>query len=1005
MVISPNDFSLWARLTGNKYPSTPRERAQKGPEVQRFIQNLGKEGMLGGKQEEEQKKKKGLPEKLATGALIAGGIVAGVAAARDPRVQNVAQRAGSATKDKIKDFLVNFSEPRDVDVDIVDASGDVTPNPIEQQSNIAPQLTGTSAAGRLTSIGDNQVRDPELGLVTFDKGATPEQINNILTSIKMDRKLDRKAREGTLTRKDERQFLKKELTRSGTTPQELFGTDTIDNYLDQMASQGAFKNEQKPVAVDRFTPLSEGKTSFTEGAISKEDPYGDISNLGQRVDRTYRKYLSNLKPEDAAKTRESLIRGAARERDYALGYMNARARGRTDEQAAITGRKFAGYDLSPAVKPQTPFREALSNLKIASTVPAKIDDLLKLVETGPQIILPEKAQKINDGSSAIVLAGGGNNTNVIPTMGATIGGPSLTDQLATKMAVDNALDTIRATNEPKTLVGPYQAAPIKGITIAGPSNIQRPGPDTVVERNKAGDITFTGDANYFPGQRELPIIYSTQRGTNEQLRRREFTPEQVRRLTEPKQEFSPEPPSDPTSREARMDRLEQSMAETRALGANLARTGELLSNAATGKYLPGLPGSITRLVPGTDRFDSARAIGYSSIPGVDAKITNPNFQNTVTLPGSIERALPTSKRIFYRTDSEGRPIPETVQERDERKAIITTPKGGGGRKAGETAGPPRSPLDTLIIQAQNPAGMMTTTRPVFEEIDNTSNRSFVNPVQSGGLEQSPPDFGQPSVSGRSIGKYGVELGDIPQASEFQTPTESPTSFTQAPGRARGPIDIVVSGGRANNNKFDTRTGGGYEGFKAEMDNIIGQMGIPESKTINIISGGASGVDSYAAQYANEKRQQGANFTSEITKADWSKGGTLPPAAPGQKPVPDLPGKPGNYDPKAGGARNQRMINKAEAAIVFDGGTGTEDFTRRAERKQKTSRFPVYNASDMGGSKNRFAGESFDVARELQKIQTNQNVSPEQRRINASNFLKNLETDAILRSIDYSDRPY
>ena len=295
MAISPNDFSLWARLTGNKYPSTPRERAQKGPEVQRFIQNLDKEGMLGGKQEEQKKKEKGLPEKLATGALIAGGIAAGVAAARDPRVQNVAQRAGSATKDKIKDFLVNFSEPRDVDVDIVDASGDVTPNPREQQANVAPQLTGTSAAGRLTSIGDNQVRDPELGLVTFDKGATPEQINNILTSIKMDRKLDRKAREGTLTRKDERQFLKKELTRSGTTPQELFGTDTIDSYLDQMASQGAFKNEKKPVAVDRFTPLSEGKTSFTEGAISKEDPYGDISNLGQRVDRTYRKALSELK--------------------------------------------------------------------------------------------------------------------------------------------------------------------------------------------------------------------------------------------------------------------------------------------------------------------------------------------------------------------------------------------------------------------------------------------------------------------------------------------------------------------------------------------------------------------------------------------------------------------------------------------------------------------------------------------------------------------------------------
>ena len=62
MVISPNDFSLWARLTGNKYPSTPEERAKKGPEVQNFIQNLDKEGMLGGKEPEQPKKEKNLAE-------------------------------------------------------------------------------------------------------------------------------------------------------------------------------------------------------------------------------------------------------------------------------------------------------------------------------------------------------------------------------------------------------------------------------------------------------------------------------------------------------------------------------------------------------------------------------------------------------------------------------------------------------------------------------------------------------------------------------------------------------------------------------------------------------------------------------------------------------------------------------------------------------------------------------------------------------------------------------
>ena len=180
-----------------------------------------------------------------------------------------------------------------------------------------------------------------------------------------------------------------------------------------------------------------------------------------------------------------------------------------------------------------------------------------------------------------------------------------------------------------------------------------------------------------------------------------------------------------------------------ALGANLARTGELLSNAATGKYLPGLPGSITRLVPGTDRFDSARAIGYSSIPGVDAKITNPNFQNTATLPGSIEAALPTSKRLFYEQDSEGNTNSTNFRRsyRDERPMITTLPKGSGGRKAAFTAGPPRSPLDTLIAEARSGNRGITRTRPVFEQIDNTSNRSFVNPVQSGGLEGSPPDFG------------------------------------------------------------------------------------------------------------------------------------------------------------------------------------------------------------------------------------------------------------------------
>ena len=557
MVISPNDFSLWARLTGNKYPSTPAERAKKGPEVQNFIQNLGKEGMLGGKEAEEPKKEKNLGEKIATGALIAGGVAAAVAAGRDPNINNFVRRTGSTAKDKVGDFLRNIAGPRIIDRDIVDASYDVTPNPREQQSNVA--LTQKSL--------------PE----------GPSLIQRI--------------------------------------------------------------EQKRAEMVDSFKPAVTGKTFQTSGAISGDNIYGDIGDAKLRARRTFGPTIDALKEidpgrKDLGRMGNKMLTQAQQDRDFDLAYIIARNKGLDDTNAVRLARETAGFDGSATIGKPTEYRELLGTLKTSSPIKPRVDDLLKLVETGPQIILPEKAQKINDGSSAIVLAGGGNNTNVIPTMGATIGGPSLTDQLATKIEVDNIMDRVRANTK---LYGPYDAriggpVPITGVTSTGLK-------------------TFVQD---------------------DKLRRMEPTPEAVRSLTEPKQEFSPEPPSDPTSREARMDRLEQSMAETRALGANLARAGELLSNAATG-----VPGSSSRsvLVPGTTRFDSARAIGYSSIPGVDAKITNPNFQNTAILPASIEGALPTSKRIFYRTDSEGRPIPETVQERDERKAITTTPKGGGGRKA------------------------------------------------------------------------------------------------------------------------------------------------------------------------------------------------------------------------------------------------------------------------------------------------------------------------------------
>ena len=141
MPVSPTDFSLWARLTGNRYPSNAEEKARIAPDVHRFIQNMDKQGAVGVSNPKEKENKDNLGTKIAKGALVAGGIAAGIAAARDKRVQDIAQRAASTTRNKIDDFLVNLGRAQDVDVDIVDASGDVTPDPSQQQSNVAPQLT------------------------------------------------------------------------------------------------------------------------------------------------------------------------------------------------------------------------------------------------------------------------------------------------------------------------------------------------------------------------------------------------------------------------------------------------------------------------------------------------------------------------------------------------------------------------------------------------------------------------------------------------------------------------------------------------------------------------------------------------------------------------------------------------------------------------------------------------------------------------------------------------
>lgn len=198
MPVSPADFALWARATGNRYPETAEEKLAAGPQAYSYAKNLTKtggnapSGRVNGSifysqpesvensapnslfnspitpdnrapkvsgtidstltsehfqndeehEVSEHNQQHSLLSTLGKAALAAGTVAAGLAVARSPGGQQALQNAQTVVKENAQDiggrvssFLGGLGGGRTVDPDVIRNSGDVTPPTTGQRYN------------------------------------------------------------------------------------------------------------------------------------------------------------------------------------------------------------------------------------------------------------------------------------------------------------------------------------------------------------------------------------------------------------------------------------------------------------------------------------------------------------------------------------------------------------------------------------------------------------------------------------------------------------------------------------------------------------------------------------------------------------------------------------------------------------------------------------------------------------------------------------------------------
>tara|TARA_B100000131_G_scaffold194098_1_gene186630 strand:- start:183 stop:2777 length:2595 start_codon:yes stop_codon:yes gene_type:complete len=517
MPVSPQDFSLWARVTGNKYPSTVKEKAKLAPDVHRFIQNLDKEGMLEGK---KPKKEESLGSKVAKGALVAGAVAGTIAAIKNKGDGGPPGDFGetiATARDKVKTFLEGLGTPKQIDLDKIKTYTRQS-NPRDQQVDTSPVSSKKTPDEIPTAQFDNKVQidlnTGEVSAPNLDEDMTvlrkaeafQERLNKIPTQ-----NLGSTEGERLEFLKDQTQGKINEIenklqdiaanlpdTPTPAQPQKSTPLTTIEYKAQQEAKRASLVQEveaKRAAMAESFKPVVEGETFGTSGAIEKPE---DIGNAKLRARRTFGPLIDTIKKQnpdqDVSRMGRQMLDKARRDVDFDIAYKQGRDQGLSDSDAVIQARRVAGFDGGTPGE-QTEYRKFLETVPLSSPLAEPVKQLL------PQPADKSVGEIISDARNALIKnktveivqkeipgligqsfrdteATDGDRTNTAMTStidnqiakpAATFGGPSSTDKQYTQMTMDNLIDLARIKAESSEAVQKFNEKVQQLVSTTGMS--------------------------------------------------------------------------------------------------------------------------------------------------------------------------------------------------------------------------------------------------------------------------------------------------------------------------------------------------------------------------------------------------------------------------------------------------------------------------------------------------------------------------------------------------------